>query len=222
MRPDDPASAAGAGRAAQPDPVDVDAQQLGVVVEHFLEMRNRPVAGHRIAGEAAVELVEQRRAGHGRDVRAASPAARCAESDRARPGMPDQEFEHGRRREFRRAAEAADGSSWPVLGGFSRTSLVIRPASPEERRPSRGSGRRRPRGARRGRRACGRWRCRAPGWRRWLRRRRGAPPRPRHRLEHLAEGRTARHAAGAGSRCRHGRPGRRAGGRRTSASRPRR
>ena len=33
------------------------AQQLAVVVQHFLEVRNHPVAIHRIAGEAAAQLV---------------------------------------------------------------------------------------------------------------------------------------------------------------------
>ncbi len=150
MRPATSAASVGRvpGGAAQPDPVGVDAQQLGVVVEHFLEMRNGPVPGHRIAREAAVELVEQRRSGHccqgaarhvprrGGGVRAASPrirgmGVRCL---RRSGRVPDQEFEHCRGRELRRAAEAAvrlvfgadqgghgfvqegpvQGSGWPV------------------------------------------------------------------------------------------------------------
>ena len=118
-------------RAAQPDPMDIDAQQLGVVVEHFLEVRNGPVSRHRIAREAAVELVEQRRAGHccqaptghvpgrrrglqARGVLASGVRSGCRRhAVRGHCGVTDQEFEHGRGRELRCAAEAAVG---PVLG----------------------------------------------------------------------------------------------------------
>ena len=45
--------------------VQVDAGQLGVVVEHLLEMRRQPVIVHRIAMESAAELVVHAAAGHG-------------------------------------------------------------------------------------------------------------------------------------------------------------
>ena len=42
----------------------VDAQEQALVVEHFLEMRNRPIHVHAIAMEAAGEVVEETTASH--------------------------------------------------------------------------------------------------------------------------------------------------------------
>ncbi len=48
------------GVTAEPDPVHVGTQQLGVVVEHLFKVRDGPVLCHRVPGKPAVELVEKR------------------------------------------------------------------------------------------------------------------------------------------------------------------
>ena len=94
----------GQRRAGGPPQVDVDAQQLGVVVQHLLEVRHDPGGVHGVAGEAAGELVVHAAAGHrlaggvGHLQRAAVPGAGV---------VAQQELQHHRRRELRRAAEPA-------------------------------------------------------------------------------------------------------------------
>ena len=214
------------GRAAEPDPVDVHPQQLGVVVEHFLEMRNGPVAGHRIPGEAAVELVEQRRAGHGRE----GPAGhvRAAAASTAVPGCVSRAASRRRPAVRRRAGSGIPAR--PTAGTSARRRSRRRPRPRSW--PASGNGfakqrrRRAVRAERRGARAAASWDA-ADAARQGARRSASTAPRRSaqaslHGLKHLPEGRTARH-----------RPGREVGagmegpavgqaGRRTSASLPRR
>ena len=87
-----------------PDPVDQHAQQPGVVVQHFFVVRFRPVRGDTVAGKAAAEPVKQGRPHHG--------AQRPARQGRSPGGvfgggMPQQELETGRGREFRGLPQTA-------------------------------------------------------------------------------------------------------------------
>ena len=85
---------------AEAAPLGVDPQQLGVVVEHLLEVRHHPVGIDAVAGEASAELVVDPPAGH-----------RLQGPGRHPPGtlgaVPEQELQHHRRRELRRTPEAA-------------------------------------------------------------------------------------------------------------------
>ena len=84
--------------------VEVHARELGVVVEHLLEVRHQPVGVGRVAMEAAAELVVDPAVGH----RVERPPRdrerpRVAGRDRA----PQQVLDRHRLRELRRAAPAA-------------------------------------------------------------------------------------------------------------------
>ena len=95
---------AGQRRAGPAPQVRVDASQQGVVVEHLLEVRDDPAGVDRVPREPAAELVVHAAAGH-------CLAGALGELERVRaPGplvVAEQEFEHHRWRELRRAAEPA-------------------------------------------------------------------------------------------------------------------
>ncbi len=97
---------AGQLRAGAAPQVRVDPGEQGVVVEHLLEMRHDPAGVDRVPGEPAAELVVHATAGH----RLAGGFGH-----RQRVGIPgplvvaEQELQHHRRRELRRAAEPAPG-----------------------------------------------------------------------------------------------------------------
>ena len=97
---------AGQFRAGQAPQVGVDASQQGVVVEHLLEVRDHPAGVDRVPGEPAAELVVHAAAGH-------RLAGALGHPQRGRgPGplvVAEQEFQHHRRRELRRAAEPPVG-----------------------------------------------------------------------------------------------------------------
>ncbi len=95
--------ATGEGLARGPVEVRVDAQQLGVVVEHLLEVGDHPAGVHGIPREAAAELVVHSAPGH----RRARP--RSHGEGVVRPGarvVAKEELQHHRRRELRCAAES--------------------------------------------------------------------------------------------------------------------
>ena len=108
-------------------PPGVDPQQQRVVVEHLLEVRHHPVGVDAVAGEPAGELVVDPAAGH---------RLEGLRGHRERPlrALAEQELEHHRRRELRRAPEPAPDrvvlASQQVDGGV------------EGRPPDRGRGRR--------------------------------------------------------------------------------
>ena len=79
-------------------PAGVEADQLGVVVEHLLEVRHHPLRVDGVAREAAAELVVDPAACH-------RLAGRVEHLPRRGRAVPQQELEHHRRRELRRAAE---------------------------------------------------------------------------------------------------------------------
>ncbi len=91
----------------------VGAEQLGVVVEHLLEVRHRPVAVHAVAMEAAADLVEEPAAGHGaeRDGQDGVDARRegAVRFDRGGAAQTEQEVKRVRGGELRCGAEAAEG-----------------------------------------------------------------------------------------------------------------
>ncbi len=111
--------------AGLPPPARVDAEQLGVVVEHLLEVRHHPAVVDRVAREPAGELVVQAAAGH-RAQRAGRPSP-------TRSG----------RRSARRAGAGTPAPSRAGTSGRCRSRRSRR----RSRRP--GSGRRRPAGPRR-------------------------------------------------------------------------
>ena len=91
----------------------VGAEQLGVIVEHLLEVRHRPVAVHAVAMEAAADLVEESAAGHGTegDGQDGVDARRegAVRFDRGGSAQAEQEVKRVRGGELRRGAEAAEG-----------------------------------------------------------------------------------------------------------------
>ena len=90
--------------AGLPPPAHVEAEQLGVVVEHLLEVRHHPAGVDGVAGEAAGELVVHAAPGH----RVAGLVDHLPRLRRAGPGrVPEQELQHHRRRELGGAAEPA-------------------------------------------------------------------------------------------------------------------
>ncbi len=97
----DPPRPLTAGGAPQ---VRVHPAQQRVVVEHLLEVGHRPRGVHRVAGEAAAELVVEATARH----RLAGRLHHLQCALGAGAGVvAQQELQHHRRRELRRAAEAA-------------------------------------------------------------------------------------------------------------------
>ena len=92
--------------------VQVDPRELGVVVEHLLEVRDQPVRVGRVAMEAAAQLVAQAAVGH-RLERASCEEERPRIS--GREVVAEQEFDGHRLRELRGAAPAAVR---PVEGGL--------------------------------------------------------------------------------------------------------
>ena len=107
-----PGRPGGPARPGAPPQVRVHPGQQRVVVEHLLEVRHHPAAIHGIPGESPGQLVIHAPAGHSlrgpghhpqrRRVRLAVALSRALR-------LPQQEFEHHRRRELRRAAETAGG-----------------------------------------------------------------------------------------------------------------
>ena len=86
----------------------VDAGEQGVVVQHLLEVRHHPVRVHAVPGEAAGQLVVHAAAGHRLSgTRGHGQGLLAAGRGRDPLGVPEQELKHHRRRELRRAAEAA-------------------------------------------------------------------------------------------------------------------
>ena len=172
-------------------PGGVDAQQLGVVVEHLLEVRHHPVGIDAVAGEAAAELVVDPATGH-----------RLQRPGRHRQGtlgaVPEQELQHHGRRELRGATETA------ALGVVLLLEQRDRSVEDLPVQAARGAGRPDDAGGRAG--------CRSRG----VRRRRGcATRRPGPRAP--AGTPAGRAAAGRGSRCRR-RTGCRRGRARTSSA----
>ena len=85
------------------------AQQLAVVVQHFLEVRNHPVLIDGVAREAAAELVVDAAFGHARQ-RQRRHVQRMQiglVAAGARAPLAQQKVDVGRMRKLRRAAEAA-------------------------------------------------------------------------------------------------------------------
>ncbi len=83
----------------------VDAEQLGLVVQHLLEVRHQPLRVDRVAREPAAEMVVDAALGH---------AARPLDGTRSRAASPNgnrlgprQQLVARARRELRRAAEPA-------------------------------------------------------------------------------------------------------------------
>ena len=106
--------------------LEIEPGQLSVVVEHFLEMRHEPVGIDRVAVEAAADLVVQATLCHapaGEEHRVQQVGAG------SRPALAEEELEHRRMRELRRAAEAAavpvDGAEKP-FGGATHEARVRR------------------------------------------------------------------------------------------------
>lgn len=93
-------------------------QQLSVVGEHLLEVRNHPGTVRGVAGEAAVELVEKRRTAHrleGADREPAGHVRWLSAGSLLPAGLLQQEREQRRGRELRGSPEPAmDGV---LLGG---------------------------------------------------------------------------------------------------------
>ena len=90
----------------EPPPVQVDPQEQGVVVEHLLEVRHDPRVVDGVAREAAAELVVDPPAGHGL-------AGALHHGQRLVPGgafgarsVAQEELQHHRRGELRRATES--------------------------------------------------------------------------------------------------------------------
>ena len=79
-------------------------EELGVVVEHFLEMRREPALVDRVAGKAAAEMIEY--AALADVVERDLDGGKITRFAGAQPGAP-QELEQRRLRKFRRAAGAA-------------------------------------------------------------------------------------------------------------------
>ena len=126
------------GVAGEPPPVGVDPGELGVVVEHLLEMRHHPCRVDGIPREAPAELVVHPAAGHG----LARRVDHGQGERRARPGVvADQELQHHRRRELRRAPETAVVGVEPGgqgLDGMLQHGLVdVAPRPRSETRPDR-------------------------------------------------------------------------------------
>ena len=88
--------------------VRVDREQLRVVVQHLFEVRDRPLAVHAVAAEAAAELVVQAAARHAvqrmRDHRERALVRFLAA---ARVPHGEQQLDRGGVREFRRVSKAA-------------------------------------------------------------------------------------------------------------------
>ena len=92
------------GVAGQPPPVGVDPGQLGVVVQHLLEVRNHPGRVHGIPGEATAQLVVHPASGH----RLTGGVGHGQGHRRAGAGVvAQQELQDHRRRKLGRAPEAA-------------------------------------------------------------------------------------------------------------------
>ena len=97
---------AGQRRAGAAPQVRVDPSEQGVVVEHLLEVRDDPGGVDRVPGEPAAELVVHAAAGH----RLAGALGHLQRGCAAGPlVVAEQELQHHRRRELRRAAEPAAG-----------------------------------------------------------------------------------------------------------------
>ena len=105
----------------------IDAEELRVVVEHFLEMRDGPGLIHRIAREAAAQLIVDAAFGHARQgERGHGPrrGARIAQAALDALGM----------RKLRRRAETAEAAvegplergARPLQGGLLELGLVVR------------------------------------------------------------------------------------------------
>ncbi len=83
----------------------IQAQQRPVVVEHLLEVRDRPALVHAVAAETAADLVEEPAFGHAAEGMQRHLAAACFARRRM---AAQQQFQVGRMGEFRRAAETAE------------------------------------------------------------------------------------------------------------------
>ena len=197
-----PGDVAVARVAGEAPGVDVDPGELGVVVEHLLEVRHEPLGVGRVAVEPAAELVAHPAVGH-RVQRAPRDHAAVADPRSRRPGA-------ARTRSSSAAGTSARGPSrrWPSRRTPRWPPSRRRGDRPWDRpvRPRSGPGRPGPPPAAR------------------------PPPRPRHapratRGRHpRAPGgtRASRGAARPGSTCRRRTAGRPGSGRPTSASRRRR
>src|SRR2546425_2667523 len=97
----------------------IDGEELGVVFEHLLVMRDLPLSRRRVAEEAALDVVVHSAAGHGAegavqhrcDLGVAEPAM-LVEKEAQKPGL----------RELRLAPEASE--LWVVLPTDERTDLI--------------------------------------------------------------------------------------------------
>ena len=210
-------------------PLGVNAQQLDVVVEHFLEARHRPPAVHRVPGKATLSWSYNADPAMASSVRAANPAASSADSERtlrhagagsaARPTAGIWARRRNRRR-LRLPAQdktstASSRTAWRSAPTASERAAV---PAPLRRRTATGYRRRaavgrRPTPRRGHRGAAVRFPSRptpAPPTLRWSRRPRAARPGLTHSLQGPDGRRGGPAAAGAGSRCRRKRPGRRA------------
>ena len=93
-----------AGLAADQEGIEIQLRQLRVVVEHLLEMRHQPFGIHRVAGEAAAELVVNTARGHAvAGVQHHANSVFVVEA----PGVAQQELRLAGLRELGRAAEPA-------------------------------------------------------------------------------------------------------------------
>ena len=194
--PRSPAPPAGpVAHRSTPRPVQVGAQQQRVVVEHLLEVRHHPGRRPRTGRIPRRAGRRSRRAPSPRTVRSAISSATAVAGA---PVMTQQEFQHHRRREFRRATETAVAR---VERGANRVHAPSSTAASNARRL-------RHRAARRGR-----------GPRRRAARRRDTSvavvaPRLGHGLQQSQK------LAASGSRCRRRTVRRRGRAGRSSASRP--
>jgi hypothetical protein len=87
----------------------VDGEQLGVVVQHFLEVRDHPVLVHRVAAETPAELIVDAALGHAAQGERRHVQRLQIGLGRCRAGLPAAQ-QPGERlwvRELRRTAEAA-------------------------------------------------------------------------------------------------------------------
>ena len=121
---------AGDPLAQRSAPPGVDAQQLGVVVEHLLEVRDHPAPVDRVAREAAAELVVDPAARHrlaGRvEHRVRGARRRCAPRAGAGTPAPSTAGTSARRRS-RRGARRTPGRASPTTA--SSVSAPIRPVA---------------------------------------------------------------------------------------------
>ncbi len=124
------------GRSGRPPQMQIHPQQLGVVVEHLLEVRDGPGGVHAVAGEAARKLVVDPAASH--------PLARGHDhtQTRAVPGarrVPQQHLQQRGRRKLRCRPETAVGLVERAPGLFDRGRQEL--GRERRRRPACGVGR---------------------------------------------------------------------------------